>query len=211
MEVVGLEAKADLVLWSRPRQLPPAIDSTMDPNRRSASEPGHGDMTTIVVDDPSDVQLILTSPREMEMLGTPRDSSSDDDAGQPASLEHVPPTLHETLEARLCLPLQTSLIRGPPRLRRPKTPVSIQSLRRSDRLAAKPREADSTKHAQCVLMQKLGVVASSPNVDSETVHKYKSTFQAPLSASKQKALQLLFGGEFDPLAMNMDMVGMDEV
>ncbi|CAD6229261.1 unnamed protein product [Miscanthus lutarioriparius] len=168
-------------------------------------------MATIVVDDPSDVRLVLTSPREMEMLGAPRDSLSDDDAGRPASLGPVPPTLHETLEARLCLPLQTSLIRGPPRLRRPKTPVSIQSLRRSDRLAAKPREADSTKHAQCVLMQKLGVVASSPNVDSETVRKNKSTFQAPLSASKQEALHLLFSGEFDPLVMNLDMVGMDEV
>ena len=64
----------------------------------------------------------------------------------------------------------------------------LRSLRRSGRIAAKPREADSIKQAQCVLMQKLGVVASSPNVDSETVHKYKSTFQAPLSASKQEAL-----------------------
>ena len=62
-----------------------------------------------------------------------------------------------------------------------------------------------------MLMQKLGVVASLPNVDSETVRKYKSTFQAPLSTSKQEALQLLFGGEFDPLAMNLNMVGMDEV
>ena len=90
-------------------------------------------------------------------------------------------------------------------------PVSVLSLRCSDRLAAKPREADSTKQAQFVLMQKLGVVASSPNVNSEMVRKYKPTFQAPLSASKQEALQLLFGGEFDPLAMNLDMVGMDEV
>ena len=61
-----------------------------------------------------------------------------------------------------------------------------------------------------MLMQKLGVIASSPNIDSEMVRKYKSTFEAPLSASKQKALQLLFGGEFDPLAMNLDMVGMDK-
>jgi hypothetical protein len=60
-------------------------------------------------------------------------------------------------------------------------------------------------------MHKLGVVASSPNVDSEMVPKYKSTFQAPLSASKQEVLQLLFGGEFDSVAMNLDMVGMDEV
>ena len=140
------------------------------------------------------------------MLGAPRDSSSDDDAGGPASSGPV-----ETLEARLCLPLQTPLIPGSPRLRRPRTPVSVQSLRRNERLAAKPCEADSTKQAQCVLMQKLGVVASSPNVDSETVRKYKSTFREPLSASTQEALQLLFGGEFDPLAVNLDMIGMDEV
>ena len=60
-------------------------------------------------------------------------------------------------------------------------------------------------------MQKLGVIARSPIVDSETVRKYKSTFQTPLSASKQEALQLLFGGDFDSLAMNFDMVEMDEV
>ena len=133
-------------------------------------------MATFVVNDPSDVQPVLTSHREMEMLGVPRDSSSDDDAGWLASPGPVPPTLQETLEARLCLPLQMPLICGPPRLRRPRTPLSILSLRRSECLDAKPREADSTKQAQCVLMQKLRVVASSPNVDSETVRKYKSTF-----------------------------------
>ncbi|CAD6213711.1 unnamed protein product [Miscanthus lutarioriparius] len=121
----------------------------------------------------------------MEIRGTLRYSSRDDDA--------------------------TPLIRGPPRLRRSRTSVSVWSLRRSERLAAKPREADSIKQAQCVLMQKLRVVASSPNVNSETVRKYKSTFQVLLSASKQEALQLLFGGDFDPMALNFDMVGMDEV
>jgi len=50
------------------------------PNRRSASEIGHGDMATIVVDDPGDAQPVLTSPRDLKMLGAPRDSSSDDDA-----------------------------------------------------------------------------------------------------------------------------------
>jgi hypothetical protein len=31
-KVVGLEAEAaDLVLWSRPRELPPTVDSTLDP------------------------------------------------------------------------------------------------------------------------------------------------------------------------------------
>jgi hypothetical protein len=100
------------VLWSQLRQLPPAVDSSLDPmlvevaiqvpppNRRSASETGHEDMATIVVDNPSDVQPVLTLPKEMVMLGAPRDSSSDDDVCRPASPRPV-----KTLEARLCLPL----------------------------------------------------------------------------------------------------------
>jgi CheY-like chemotaxis protein len=58
-------------------------------------------------------------------------------------------------------------------------------------------------------MQKLGVVVPSPGVDSETIRKYKAAFWAPLSASKHEALQLLLGSEFDPVAMNLDMVGLD--
>lgn len=117
--------------------------------------------------------------------------------------------IQEVLEDRLCLPLQTPVIRGPPRLRKTCTPVSILAVRRSVRLAAKPREADSTKQARVVLMQKLGVVVPSSGVDSETIWKYKVAFWAPLSASKHEALQLLLGGEFDPVAMNLDMVGLD--
>ena len=128
---------------------------------------------------------------------------------------HTIPTMsiQESLEERLCLSLQTPLIRGPPRLCRPRTSGPVTSLQRSDRIAAKPREADSTKQAQCVLMHKLGMVAPSPNVDSKTVrkYKYKATFKAPLSDSTQEALQLLFGREFDPVAMNLDMVRLDEV
>jgi hypothetical protein len=58
-------------------------------------------------------------------------------------------------------------------------------------------------------MQKLGMMAPSPNVDPETVRKYKATFQGPLSPSKQEAPDL-FGGDFDPLALNLDTVGFDE-
>jgi hypothetical protein len=54
-------------------------------------------------------------------------------------------SIQDSLEGRLCLPLQTPLIRGPPRLRRPETPISVTLLRRSERIAAQPREADSTK------------------------------------------------------------------
>ena len=90
----------------------------------------------------------------------------------------------------------------------PRTLAPVTSLRRCDRIAAKPREADSIKQAQCVFMQKLEMVAPLPNVDSETVRKYKATFRAPLSDSTQKVLQLLLGGEFDPVVMNLDMVGL---
>jgi hypothetical protein len=62
-------------------------------------------------------------------------------------------SIQESLEERLYLPFQTPLIRGPPRLCRPRTPTHITLLWRSDRIAAKPREVDSTKQAQCVLMQ----------------------------------------------------------
>ena len=44
-------------------------------------------------------------------------------------------------------------------------------------------------------MEKLGIVAPSSNVDSETVRKYKATFKALLSDSTHEALQLLLGGE----------------
>jgi hypothetical protein len=49
------------------------------------------------------------------------------------------------LEERLCLPLHTPLIHGPPMLRRPRTLAPVMSLRRSERIAAQPREADTTK------------------------------------------------------------------
>jgi hypothetical protein len=109
--------------------------------------------------------------------------------------------IRAVLEGGLCLPLQTLVIRGAPKLHKSRTPVSILTIRCSIRLAAKPREADSTKQAQSVLMQKLGVMVPSP--------KFKAVFQAPLSASKHGALQLLFGGDFDPVTMNLDMVGID--
>ena len=54
-----------------------------------------------------------------------------------------------------------------------------------------------------------GVVVASTSVDTKMVRKYKAPFQTPLSAFKQEALQLLFGGNFDPVAMNLDMIGVD--
>jgi hypothetical protein len=119
-------------------------------------------------------------------------------------------SIEESLEERLCLPLQTPLIHGPPRLRRPRTPAPITLLRHSECIAAQPREADVTKQAQHVLMNKLGLEAPSSNVGSDTVHRYKAAFREPLSDSTHDALQLLLGGEFDLVAMELNMIGLDD-
>jgi hypothetical protein len=55
------------------------------------------------------------------------------------------------------------------------------------------------------------MVVSSPTVGSDTVDRYKATFRAPLSPTKEEALQTLFGDDFDPVAMNLDMIGVVEV
>jgi hypothetical protein len=83
-------------------------------------------------------------------------------------------------------------------------------LRRSERIAAQPREADITKQAQRVLMNKLGLDAPSPNVGSDTVRKYKAAFRELLSDSTHDALQFLLGGEFDPVVMGLNMIGLDD-
>lgn len=147
-----------------------------------------------------DVAVVGWDVMEMELLGVPGDSLSGDEDGRASSPVRATASILEVLEVQVCLPLHTPINRGLPMLRRSRTPVSVLSLHRSKRLAAKLRDPNSTKQAQCVLMQKLGVVASSPNVGSETVRKYKATFQAPLSTSKQETLQMLFSGDFDPVA-----------
>jgi hypothetical protein len=42
------------------------------------------------------------------------------------------------------------------------------------------------------------------------MHRYKAAFRKPLSDSTHDALQLLLGGEFDPIAMELNMIGLDD-
>jgi hypothetical protein len=58
-------------------------------------------------------------------------------------------------------------------------------------------------------MNKLGLEAPFPNVGSDTMHKYKAVFREPLSDSTYDALQLL-GGEFDSVAMELNMIGLND-
>ena len=47
-------------------------------------------------------------------------------------------------------------------------------------------------------------------MDAEAFEKFRATFVAPLSPSKEEALQALFSGEFDPVAWNLDLTGLDD-
>lgn len=47
---------------------------------------------------------------------------------------------------------------------------------------------------------------STPALEAKALEKYRATFAAPLSASKQEAMCL---GEFDLVAMNLDLAGLD--
>jgi len=120
--------------------------------------------------------------------------------------------VQKELEDMICVPLQSPLIRSRPRLRRSRTPISVGSLRRSGRLAAKPRAANATRQAQIVLLKKLGVHVDTSAPDLEIEQKFKATFRGGnMSANKQQALQILFNSDFDPMAMGLDMAELDAV
>lgn len=59
-------------------------------------------------------------------------------------------------------------------------------------------------------MNKLGVIQDTVVASTADIDRYKATFAAPLSPSKQEALQVLFSGVFDPEAMGLDLVGLEE-
>lgn len=111
---------------------------------------------------------------------------------------------------RLCVPLRTPVLRGQPRLRRSKTPVPASPLRRSARIAAAPRQSNMTTQAQSVLLKKLGEQAPSPPSALETAKLCKLAFQWPLSDACHSNLQALLGGQFDPVAFNLNMLGLED-
>jgi hypothetical protein len=118
-------------------------------------------------------------------------------------------SLQEELESQICVPLEAPIIHAAPKLRRSKTLKPGFTPRRSVRLAAKPRAANTTIQAQNVLLQKLGIAVNTETMDAEVVQRFRAAFAGPMSAYKQNALQVLFSGDFDPMAMNLDLAGLD--
>lgn len=142
------------------------------------------------------------------MAGDAPQYSSEEDGPQAAQPPSPRPT-RQQIEERLCLPLETPLIQGRPRLRRSKT-LAPQSLRRSSRIAATPRENNCTSQAQAVLLKKLGEAPTSTAIGCDTVALCKKAFQGPLSDDCHDNLQKLLGMRFDPVAFNLNMLGLED-
>jgi hypothetical protein len=58
-------------------------------------------------------------------------------------------------------------------------------------------------------MQKLGIAPPTPGVDSEAVRKYLKAFRQPLSDFGHGALQSLLGEQVDPVAFNLNVLGLE--
>jgi hypothetical protein len=82
-------------------------------------------------------------------------------------------------------------------------------VRRSGRLAAKTKASNPTVQAQNVLKQKLGI-AEALGLVRPDLDNIKVFFDAPLSPSKHEALQGLFAPNFDPVAMELNLTGLDD-
>ena len=70
------------------------------------------------------------------------------------------------IEDQLCLALHTPVLQGRPILRVARAQPNVGSLRRSVRLAARPRVPNPTLQAQKVLMVKLGLANASEPIDT---------------------------------------------
>jgi hypothetical protein len=139
---------------------------------------------------------VVASPARSPVPGSPARSPGTTEIGD--------------IEAAICIPLQTPVIKAAPILRRSRTPATVVTLKRSTRLAAKPRAANATLQAQSVLMRKLGIPVQTPPADLDALGRYIAAFNEPPTPTKEEALQALFSPEFDAVAMNLNMVDLEE-
>jgi hypothetical protein len=116
----------------------------------------------------------------------------------------------DELEAKVCVPLSTPLIRAGPRPRRSRTPATLTPLRRSRRLAAKPRAANATVQAQMVLLRKLGIHVEADTVPADVAQRFRAAFGGGMSEEKKKVMQILLNGDFDLTGLGLDLEGLED-
>jgi hypothetical protein len=114
------------------------------------------------------------------------------------------------LEAEVCLPLPTPILRTRPRVRRARTPVSVHSLRRNGRIAARPRAPNATRQAQNLLLKKLGSPVNEGAPDAEVEERFRKAFQGGMTSRKQRCLQMLLHDGLNLPAMNLDMADLGD-
>lgn len=94
--------------------------------------------------------------------------------------------------------LQLPVCPMPPRVRRPRTPLTEDGLpRRSVRLAGKYKHRVSKPEiqAQNVLMNKWGLTSENHPPDADALKAYKELYEQPLSSAHRKAIRALFTAE----------------
>ena len=118
--------------------------------------------------------------------------------------------VQNALEAEVCLPLQTSILCLRPRLRRARTPVSVHSLRQSDRIAAGPRAPNTTRQAQNLLLKKLGSPVDEGAPDAEVEERFRKAFQGSMTSRKPHCLQMLLHDGLDLPSMSLDLADLGD-
>lgn len=131
----------------------------------------------------------------------------------PAGLidDDVPPCpIQGLIEPEACLPLCTPILKTAPKHHRSSTLVTVRSLRRSGRIAAKPHAHNAMVQAQRLLLRKLGIPVEEYEVDADIECKFNCVFKGDMSVSKQQKLQILLRGGVDVSAMNLNLAGLDD-
>lgn len=174
-----------------------------------AEFPGHDDLADAMATQAgrldAGVEAVASPGRaatpEVDVMDLDVPNSSDDDGGR---------SVQEELEAEVCLPLCTPILRGGPSPRRSRTPVTVNALRRSRQIAAKPRAANATTQAQLVLLRKLGIHVDANAVDSDIACRFKAAFGGGMSDEKKKIMQTLLNGDFDLASLGLDLAGLED-
>lgn len=115
----------------------------------------------------------------------------------------------EDFESSVCIPLQTPILKAP-LLRRARMPAAPSVLRRSGRLAAKPRAANATRLAQLLLLKKMGIRVDVKAPDADVKARFRALIRGDLPEKKKDMLMSLLRGNVDFSAVELELDGLDE-
>lgn len=112
--------------------------------------------------------------------------------GGACSTDQASTTTFLPFRALVCVPLDSPVLKVPPRLCKSKTPT-LWLPRRSARLAkkSKSRAANPTVQAHNVMMRRLGLLITQQQLDQEAVDAFERVFAEPISQSKHDTLESL--------------------